>query len=246
MCKFKWTILVTISLISGTLAGCAVPGRFSREQYAQLDSDPFISDEPERSTVMTQLADRAASMVTDPSDDKTEDRFAFVADEEFPELQECDACDTPPLAEVQAQPEEALASFFEAPEKPAVPKKLMQAVAQADDEFSHFMENEKNKVVHASAEFIDTVEATQKDVQQTVEQSGFWGYQTDSLVETEPMMQKDEVVSDANPFFDDNAAVAQPNPFADDEAAPVVAPPADVFGDTSEVTEWPPGDFEFN
>ncbi len=246
MYKSQWTNLVVISLVAITLAGCAVPGRFSREQYAQLDSDPFISEEPERSTVLSQVADRAASLTSRKSAEPTDDRFAFVEHEECLESPECVPEDSMRLAEVPNQPEEALASFFEVPEEAEVPRQLKQTVAQADDEFSSFMTREKGNVVHASAEFIDTVESAQQDVQQTVEQSGSWGFQNDGAVEPATMKQVDVGVAGSNPFFEDSVSSAQSNPFGDDESTPSVAPPSDVFGEPSESANWPPGDFEFN
>lgn len=246
MYKSQWINLVVISLVAITLAGCAVPGRFSREQYAQLDSDPFISEERECSTVLSQVADRAASLTSGKSAEPTDDRFAFVEHEECSETPECVPGNSTRLAEVPNEPEEALASFFEVPEEAEVPRKIKQTVAQADDEFSSFMTRKKGKVVHASAEFIDTVDSVQQDVQQTVEQSGFRGFQDDGAVEPAKLKSVDAGVAGSNPFFDDSVSSEQPNPFADDKSTPSVAPPSDVFGEPSESANWPPGDFEFN
>ncbi len=249
MHKNRWTLLVMISQIAITLAGCAVPGRFSREQYAQLDADPFLSTEADTSLVASSVADRAPSMTQKRPAEPTEDRFAFVADEECSDSPECEPPSITRVAETTDRPEEeeVLASFFEMPEEADAPKQLIQTVAHAEDEFSKFMTHQKNQVVHASAEFIDTVESTQNEVRQTVEQSGFWGFPADRPVEIPDSAQLRELPENNNSFFgDDDNGIEQGNPFAESSTTPAVPPPADVFDETPDKTSWPPGHFEFN
>jgi len=233
------------TLVSITLAGCAVPGRFSREQYAQLDSDPFLSEGSDTSVATTPVAERSVAMTAKQTEEATGDRFAFVADEDGSISPECESGSAPPVADTKTQPTEALASFFEAPDVAEVPKKLVKTVAHADDEFSRFMTSEKNQVVHATAEFVDTLETARGEVQQSVEQAGFWGFPGDRPADSSEVMPVPGVAESANPFFDGEAA-EKPNPFAAGSSAPEVAPPADVFGEESDTASWPPGDFEFN
>jgi hypothetical protein len=245
MCKNQFTVLVITSLISFTLAGCAAPGRFGREQYAQLDSDPFLSEGSDATIAATPVVQRSAAITKKQTVESDEDPFVLVADEECLNPAECESRDTPQVVAHKKQSEEGLARFCETPEKTEPPKELMRTVTRADNEFALFVTNKKSQVRHASAEIADMVETATEEVKQSAEESGFWGFPGDRPADSGKGMPAAAVTELTDPFFD-GGPTERPHPFGENSPAPAVVPPSDVFGEESDNASWPPDGFEFN
>ena len=274
MRNHQWTITVTAILVSGMLAGCALPGRFSREQYAALDTDPFLS------TGSATLADTSDSHVDQVGMDHAEPMHSEVAHADTSQVNpknmqqeptltasadapgevafERDA-ESEPLVDWGSQPadvadvettntsaasEQALANFFGDSAVADVSKQVTTAVAEADRGFNDFLTDQSSKVVRASAEVADVVKTASNNVGQAVHESDVWGFPGDSAASAQPSSQKMEF-QPSNPFDSEPADIG-PNPFGKKDPLPTVAPPSDLFGKPSQDSAWPPGNFEPN
>lgn len=242
MTTWNWTQVTLASLIIATLSGCAVPGRFSRDQYLAMDSDPFLDD--------------SDSMIA-KSDDVVQVRPTSVSEVKgrpgtMPKTATGSACDLNTVCQTSQatharnpsrNSQDTLANLFEAEEQP---KKILQMAAETTtevrDEFDTFMKTQQDRVVHAVAEVRETAETSGDNFRKQLENDAFWGFPEDNPANTAPTPASTK----KHPFSGSEATPDNHNPFFEESSEPTVAPPADVFGDSSANDAFPPGDFEFN
>ena len=238
MTTWNWTQVTLTGLIVATLSGCAVPGRFSRDQYMAMDSDPFLEDSDSmiaKSDDVVQV--RPTSVPEVKGRPGTMPKTATGSD--------CDsgaACHTSQVAHARNS-QHTLANLFEVEEQP---KKILQVAAETTtevrDEFDSFMKTQQDRVVHAVAEVRETAETSGENFREQLEDDAFWGFPEDNPANTAPTPASTKV----HPFSGSEATPDNHNPFSENSSEPTVAPPADVFGDSSANDAFPPGDFEFN
>jgi len=238
MTTWNWTQVTLTSLIVATLSGCAVPGRFSRDQYMAMDSDPFLDDSDSmiaKSDDIVQVRPTSVPEVTGGRGTMPEPATGAACDSGA-------VCHTSQAADARNSPD-TLANLFEVEEQP---KKILQVAAETTtevrDEFDAFMKTQQDRVVHAVAEVRETAETSGDNFREQLEDDAFWGFPGDNAANAAPTPASTK----KHPFSSSEATPENHNPFFEDSSEPIVAPPADVFGDSSASDAFPPGDFEFN
>jgi len=275
MRNHQWKITMTAILVSGMLAGCAVPGRFSRDHYAALDADPFLS------TGSATLADasysnddhvgmdHAESIKSEVAHAKTAETNPATLDEEKPGVTasadqpgeatfEADT-DSEPLVDWGSQPSDA--TIAEHKDNGTAPE---QALARffGDSSVTNVSKQVADTVTEADRGFNDFLTEQSSDIAQASSKVA------DAVKAAGDNVQHAVNESDvwgfpggssistkppkqkmafqpSNPFGSEPAELG-PNPFGEKDPLPTVAPPSDLFGKPAQDSAWPPGNFEQN
>ena len=238
MTTWNWTQVTLTSLIIATLSGCAVPGRFSGDQYIAMDSDPFLDDSNSmiaKSNDVVQVRPISVPEVTDRPGTMPKAATGSTCDSDIV----CQTAQATHARNPSGNSQDTLANLFEVEEQP---KKILQMAAETTtevrDEFDTFMKTQQDRVVHAVAEVRETAETSGDNFRKQLENDAFWGFPEDNPANA--------ASTKMHRFSGSEATADNHNPFFEDSSEPIVAPPADVFGDSSANDAFPPGDFEFN
>jgi len=231
MLNNPWALTAAL-LCPCILAGCSGAGRFSRQEYAQLDVDPFLAAESAEDTAEELIASGRKKV------EETADRFAFVNQKSVADEMPADDFASPPVPEI-ARPAEvpvAAASSLSDFDQILAQSQPAQAIDEANDEFSAWLDEldeKSNEVVQTSAEFGDRMKQSATAVRQTVQQADFSTFPgTPPKIAVQPAAAFKEQVKDN--FFDDSDFV-----FGESDRSSVKK-----SSKPEEEASWPPVNFE--
>ena len=238
MLNISWAPTATL-LCTCILAGCTGAGRFSRQEYAQLDADPFLAAEAD-----IESAEDAAGELLASGKSKVEesaDRFAFVNQKSVAGEMTADEFSSPPTPKttrpsVSADVPVAAASPLNDFDQVLAQSQPGQAVSEASDEFSAWLnelDEKGDEVVQTSAEFGERMNQSATAVRQTVQQADFSSFPgTPNKIDVQPAAAFKEQVKDN--FFDDSDFV-----FGEPDKTP-----ANASSESEVEASWPPVNFE--
>jgi hypothetical protein len=236
MLNNSWAPTATL-LCTCILAGCTGAGRFSRQEYAQLDPDPFLAAEAD----MESAEATAEELIASGRDkvEETADRFAFVNQNSVADEMTADDFASPTAPEITRPPVSAevpVAAPFNDFDQVLAQSQPAQAVGKSSDDFSAWLDEldkKSNEVVQTSAEFGERMNQSATAVRQTVQQEDFSTFPgTPPKIDVQPAAAFKEQVKDN--FFDDSDFVF---------GAPAEST-AKASAQPEEDASWPPVNFE--